>query len=196
MQLIFQIPVIDLRQALHAGETVSVWPSPEMNKAGIDEHMSKAPFVRNFGKIDSSPEGYYCNINCVKYSNISENGLTIDNSKVRIFNSFKRLYGDGLYTNRAEFGFTDNMEALAESYNLNEPLQITEVLKHYMSLPLDVQDMGHIGVNEKVAENGAIHSNNWRSFKLGNLGPLLAKNYCLASTKNKEQSPGDEYVIN
>jgi len=196
MQLIFQIPVIDLRQAMYAGETVSVWPSPDMNKAGIDEYMNKAPFVRNFGKIDSSPEGYYCNINCVKYSNISENGLTIENSKARIFNSFKRLYTDGIYTTRAEFGFTDNVEALAESDNLIEPLQITEILKHYMSLPLDVQDMGHTGENEEVAENGTIHPDNRRSVILGNLGSLLSKNYCLASTKNIGQSPGFEYVIN
>ncbi len=196
MQLIFQIPVIDLRQAMHAGETINVWPSPEMSKAGIDEHMKKAPFIRNFGKIDSSPEGYYCNINCVKYSYLSENGLSIGNTKARIFDSFKRLYSDGIYTTRAEFGFTDNLEALAASGDLNEPLQIIDVLKHYMSLPLNVQDMSLITEDDKGAGNGAIHSNNWRSYKLGNLGSLFAKNYCRASIKNKEQPPGDEYVIN
>ncbi len=196
MQLIFQIPVIDLRQALHIGETLNVWPSPDMDKAVIDELMNKAPFVRNFGEIKSSPEGYYCNINCVKHSNISKNGLTIGNSTARIFNSFKQLYSDGIYTYRAEFGFTDNLEAQAESDTLIEPLQITEVLKHYMSLPLEVQDLDNSGVNEEEATNGVVPVNNLRSVKLGNLGSQLAKNYCSASTKNAEKSPEEEYVIN
>jgi len=197
MQLVFQFPIIDLRQVKKTGETVSVWPSADMSKAEVDALMKKSPFIRNFGKISNSPEGYFCNINCVNYTNISENGFTVNGSIAPIFNSYKRLYADSIYTTKAEFGFTDQLEAMITSGMSSGPVHITDILKHYMSIPLDVQDMGNIaGSIADAPDNSDNNAKNRITIKLGEISPILAANYCRSTVKNKEQPVADDYVIN
>ena len=151
MQFVFQLPIIDLRQVTQTGETVNVWPSAEMTKTEITEFMQKAPFIRNFGKIESGPAGYFCNMNCINSTNLLKKGFPVNNGTVSIFNSYKRLYADGIYTIKAEFGFSDRLEATLRSNTPDEPVHILDILSHYMAMPLDVQDLaGADAANGKI----------------------------------------------
>ncbi|NOT49946.1 MAG: hypothetical protein HOP10_01555 [Chitinophagaceae bacterium] len=197
MNFAFQFPIIDLRQAIQAGETLNAWPSADMTKAQVDELMSKAPFIKNFGKIESGPAGYFCNINCINSSMLQDNGFRIKvaaggymslyvEKMVTVFNSYKRLYADGVYTTKTEFGFKDQLESMLEYATPDQPVHISDVLTHYMSMPLDVQDMSITNTDEV---------SNWITIKLSDLGPVLAKNYCRATTK-KDKPAADEFVVN
>lgn len=192
MQLVFQLPIIDLREVLQVVETVKVWPSADMTKAQLDGLMKKAPFIKNFGKIESSPVGYFCKINCISTNRLQNNGFPVNNKKVPIFNTYKRLYADGAYTIKAEIGFTDQLESRMRYTAPVEPVYLSDILTYYIAMPLDVQDMA---AKDALAANGVNETNYWTTIKFGDLGSVVSRNYFHATAKNKEQLVHDEYVI-
>lgn len=191
MQFVFQFPVIDLRQVLQPSDTIALWPSADMSKAAISALMQKAPFIRNFGKIESGPAGYFCNINCIKSDKLQDNGFKLNDITVPVFNCNKRLYAEGAYTTKVEFGFTDQFESILKYNAPEEPVHIPDILSHYLAMPLDVQDMAG-GAKDDYDNNS--DPNYWRTIKLSELGPVLTSNYSRATAKNKEQQ-GDDNVV-
>ena len=194
MQLVFQLPIIDLRQLMQTDEVMNIWPSADMTKAQVNEFMNKAPFIKNFGKIESSPAGYCCAVNCIKSNKLRENGFLLNNSTVPIFNSYKRLLADGIYTIQAEFGFTDQLESVLKFSAKEKLVHISDILSHYMGMPLEVQNMAAEDVNTNVAKTDQ-YNNYWTTIKLANLGEALSVNYNRATTKNKNQPVNDQYIV-
>lgn len=170
---------------MQAGEPVNVWPAPDMTKNELDALMARSPFIRNFGKIESSPDGYFCNVNCVKYPALQDKGFVVNNTQQPVFNAYKRLYADGVYTLKAEFGFTDRLEAVVAFNTPEQPVFIADVLTHYMSMPVDIQDLGNM-----AGANG-----NWLTKPLGDVYDLLATNYNRATAKTKDNPTEGGYVV-
>lgn len=179
-----------MRQLMQAAETINVWPSADMTKAQVDDFMKKAPFIRNFGKIESSPTGYFCNVNCVNSNKLSDNGYPVNTQSVPVFNPYKRLSAEGACTFRFELGFTDKLESVLQHSHQDEPVHIPDILTHYMSVLLDVQDLAG-----SVTNTGNISTDTeyWTTIPLGDLGALMARNYCRATAKIKD-APGDAFV--
>ncbi|MEO8150459.1 MAG: hypothetical protein ABI723_22705 [Bacteroidia bacterium] len=196
MHLVFQVPVIDLRQPSQVSETINVWPTADMSRAQVEELIKKAPFIRNFGKVTSGTEGYYCNINCVKPGSMHDKGFPLNESVTPIFNINKILRAGGIYTVHAEIGFSDQLESMLKFNAPKEPVHISDILQHYISMPLLVQDI--VNSKDEISNTTDVEksANHWAAIKLGDLGSVLAKNYCYATTKNKEQPAANEYVIN
>jgi hypothetical protein len=153
--------------------------------------MKKSPFIRNFGKIESGATGYYCNINCVSTNRIPKWGFRLNVHQVPVFNSYKRLSADGAYTFRFEIGFSDKIEAMIEHSGRDEPVHIPDIISHYISMHVDVQDLG-AAYREDGKPKDELHS--WTTIKFGNLGPVMANNYARATAKNKDEV-GEDYVI-
>jgi len=188
MQLVFQFPIIDLRQVMQAGATVNVWPTPDMTKDELDTLMAKAPFIRNFGKIDSSPDGYFCNINCVKYPALHDKGFPINDYIQPVFKPYKRLFANSAYTITAEFGFTDQTETVVATNTPAQPVHMADILTHYLSIPVNIQDLAATGTENPYSS--------WQPMLLGEIDTLLAANYGRATAKTKDDPVADEYVVN
>ncbi len=192
MQLIFQVPIIDLRQALEPEETLNVWPSADMSKEQVDGLMKKSPFIRNFGRIQSSSSGYFCGINCIHADKLMSNGFPVNNKKVPIFNINKQLNSMGTYATAIEFGFMDQLESDLKYAQPQQQVELTEILSHYLALPLEVQDMAR-NVSTAVDTN---NSSDWTTVRLADLGPIMARNYLYATAKNKKAEQNEGSVVN
>jgi hypothetical protein len=191
MQLVFQFPIIDLRQVTQPAETIPVWPSADMSSAQVDEFMGRSPFIRNFGQVTSSAEGYSCNINCVKFTGVQDKGFSAGEQVSPVFNCHKRLFSQSIYTSAAEIGFSDKLEALVTSKQTVEPVHMTDILKHYTGISLYVEDIGPVegGIVDATGAKG------WRPVTIADMGSALATNYCHATTI-KDAPVNVEAVVN
>ena len=175
---------------MQAAETINVWPSADMTKAQVDDLMRRSPFIRNFGKIESSATGYFCNVNCVNSNKLIDNGFPVSDQAVPVFNAHKRLSAEGACTFRFELGFTDKLESVLQHFGEDDPVHIPDILTHYLGVELDVQDMT---ASNNSPGNDVNATDYWTTIPLGDLGPFIARNYCRATAKNKDAT-GEEYV--
>ena len=131
MEIVFQFPVIDLRQVTQPGKFLDLWPAADITKVELQKWMARKPFIRNFGRIQSSVDGYYCNINCIGYNNLQDKGFPIsDTDKATITRSHKLLYSDSRYAKKAELGFADNIEAAVTQAAPKEPINLPDKQEH------------------------------------------------------------------
>lgn len=186
MEIIFQFPIIDLRAALQPGAQLNVWPTPDMSREEVAALMATKPFVRSFGKITGSGEGYYCPINCIRYAELQLNGFSIAaGERTSVIATHRRLYADGHYTKKAELGFKDDLEDRLTGL---QTFGLTDVLKHFAGLPLDVLSGDKdAGTGQPVKATHAI--------RLQEAGEWLAANYCSATTHHGRADGSNDYVV-
>jgi len=192
MDVIFQFPIIDRRPATGNGETLNAWPGANTTQEAL---YSRRPFIRNFGIISSSVEGYYCNVNCIKYDDLHYQGLQVNkDASSAIVNSSKKLYSDGSFAKKIEISFTDNLEYVLRLQEDKQPVNITAILKHYANLPINVLNINpnQADVQTKGDEKTV---NNFTQVSLSEAGPMLAKEYFNATTSHRAENDLSKFVI-
>lgn len=195
MHLVFQIPIIDLRRQKENKDTLNPWPSAALNGEESNIRPGRDRFIRNFGKIFSGTDGYSCSINCVKVDQARKDYPHFRNNPTRIFNIHKRLHADGLFTVKAEIGFSDYTEAMLDQGEITGRVGINEMLSHYMELPVDVLDLEKASINDKLeAEGREATDDPWVETKLKDLAPLLINNYKRSTVKNNTPQQSGEML--
>ncbi|CAM4279039.1 hypothetical protein [Gillisia limnaea] len=179
MHIIFQYPIVDLRDIVSGGNgrlNDPKWPDPQERRQSFVSGFGKVK-SRNLGGSDNfTGESYYCDSHsAIKFKELQHQGFSEGiTTPASIFNSYRRYYNDGRFVGKVEIGLIDNLEKIIRNYPGSEGIQISSILKHYSNLEATVED-------EQV--------------KLYKAGPRLSKKYQRESTlREKHFQINPDYV--
>ncbi len=171
MLLIYQIPIVDLRNfILNPEENLSnkIWRNLELNIIDNDIFIRSIGLIKRRYGINPPDENFYCDAkNGIRFTelpkiNITKNGVL---NCVNVKLMYKRLFYDGKCSGKYEIGFYVNI------YN-NSVVTIDDIKKFY-------QDLSEINANVPITDNGV------QTAKVKNISKLLAKQLFYATTPYK-----------
>ncbi len=171
MLLIYQIPIVDLRNfILNQEENLSnkIWRNLELNIIDNDIFLRSIGLIKRRYGINPPDENFYCDAkNAIRFTElpkikITKNGIS---NRISIKLIYKKLFYDGKCSGKYEIGFSVDMDD-------NDIVTMDDIKRFY-------RDLIEIEVNVPITDNGV------QTTKVKNISKLLTKQLFYATTPYK-----------